>query len=68
MITTMKYVPILVASMVMIASMLYKILLAPELHLTYLARDIILFFILYYVVKHVSTGIEKILRNYWKIL
>ena len=67
MITSMKYLPLLVASTVMMGSVLYKIL-SPELYLTYLIRDIILFFILYYVVKRISSGIEKILRSYWKIL
>jgi hypothetical protein len=67
MITTMKYLPIMIASTVMMCSVLYKIL-SPELQLTYLPRDIILFFILYYVVKRVCYGIDRILRNYWKIL
>lgn len=67
MITSMKYLPLLLASCVMMASVMYKIL-QPELHLTYFIRDIILFFILYYVVRRISFYIEKILRNYWKIL
>ncbi|MDR2869613.1 MAG: hypothetical protein LBV04_04100 [Deferribacteraceae bacterium] len=67
MITTMKYLPLLIASTVMMGSVLYKVL-SPELQLTYLARDVILFFILYYVIRRVTFGIEKILRNYWKIL
>jgi len=67
MITSIKYLPIFIASTVMMASVLFKIL-APELKLTYLFRDIILFFILYYVVRKVTFGIEKILKNYWKIM
>ncbi|MDR2883978.1 MAG: hypothetical protein LBV09_02600 [Deferribacteraceae bacterium] len=67
MITSIKYLPLLIASTVMLASVIFK-LLSPELKLTYLFRDIILFFILYYVVKRISSGVEKILKNYWKIL
>lgn len=67
MITSIKYLPLLIASAVMMASVTYKVL-SPELKLTYLFRDIILFFILYYVVKRISIGVEKILKNYWKIM
>jgi hypothetical protein len=66
-ITSIKYLPIFIASTVMVASVLFKVL-SPELKLTYLFRDIILFFILYYVVKRVSIGVESILKNYWKIM
>ncbi len=67
MITSIRYLPLLIASTVMICSFLFKVL-SPELKLTYLFRDIILFFILYYVVRAVTVNVEKILRNYWKIL
>jgi hypothetical protein len=67
MITSVKYLPILIASTVMLGSYLFKVLFS-ELKLTYLFRDIILFFIVYYVVKLLTGGVERILRNYWKIL
>jgi hypothetical protein len=67
MITSVKYLPLLLASIVMMGSYLFKVLFS-ELKLTYLFRDIIIFFIVYYVVKLVTVGIERILRNYWKIL
>ena len=47
MITSLKYYPILIASVVMMASFLFKILLVPDLKVTYFARDIVLFFIVY---------------------
>ena len=67
MITTVRYLPLFIASVVMICSFLFKVL-SPELKLTYLLRDIILFFVLYYVVRAVTVYVEKILKNYWKIL
>ena len=67
MLTTVRYLPLLIASTVMVCSFLFKILLS-ELKLTYLFRDIILFFVLYYTVKLLTVNLEKILRNYWKIL
>ncbi len=68
MITSLKYYPILVASIVMMASFLFKVLLVPDLKVTYFARDIILFFIVYYVVKVLTNSLARILKNYWKIL
>ena len=68
MITSLKYYPILIASVVMMASFLFKILLVSELKVTYFARDIILFFIVYYVVKVLTNSLARILKNYWKIL
>lgn len=68
MITSLKYYPILVASIVMMVSFLFKILLVPDLKVTYFARDIILFFIVYYVVKVLTNSLARILKNYWKIL
>ena len=68
MITSLKYYPILVASIVMMASFLFIILLVPDLKVTYFARDIILFFIVYYVVKVLTNSLARILKNYWKIL
>jgi hypothetical protein len=67
MITSLRYVPLLISSFVMMGSVLHKVL-APELNLTYFFRDIILFFVLYYVVWTLTSGIERILKNYWKIL
>ena len=68
MITSLKYYPILIASVVMMASFLFKILLVPDLKVTYFARDIVLFFIFYYVVKVLTNSLTRILKNYWKIL
>ena len=68
MITSLKYYPILIASVVMMASFLFKILLVPDLKVTYFARDIVLFFIVYYVVKVLTNRLTRILKNYWKIL
>lgn len=68
MITSLKYYPILIASVVMMASFLFKILLVPDLKVTYFARDIVLFFIVYYVVKVLTNSLARILKNYWKIL
>ena len=67
MITSLKYYPILIASVVMMASFLFKILLVPDLKVTYFARDIVLFFIVYYVVKVLTNSLTRILKNYWKI-
>lgn len=68
MITSLKYYPVLIASIVMMASFLFKILLVPDLKVTYFARDIVLFFIVYYVVKVLTNSLARILKNYWKIL
>ena len=68
MITSLKYYPILIASIVMMASFLFKILLVPDLKVTYFARDTVLFFIVYYVVKVLTNSLARILKNYWKIL
>ncbi len=68
MITSLKYYPILIASIVMMASFLFKVLMVPDLKITYFARDIILFFIVYYVVKVLTNSLARILKNYWKIL
>ena len=68
MIISHKYYPTLIASVVMMASFLFKILLVPDLKVTYFARDIVLFFIVYYVVKVLTNSLTRILKNYWKIL
>ena len=67
MLTVVRYLPLFIASIAMLCSFLFKVL-APELKLTSLFRDIILFFILYYVVRMLTVNVERILRNYWKIL
>lgn len=67
MITSLKYIPMLLASTVMTASFLFKILFV-ELKLTYFLRDIIVFFIVYFVTKTLVSNIAKIFKNYWKIL
>lgn len=68
MITSLKYYPILIASIVMMVSFLFKVLMVPDLKITYFARDIILFFIVYYIVKVLTNSLARILKNYWKIL
>lgn len=67
MISSLKYMPILLASMVTTGSFLFKILVA-EPKLTYYFRDIILFFIIYYVTKTLTQNLARIFKNYWKIL
>lgn len=67
MISSLKYMPILLASMVTTGSFLFKILVA-EPKLTYYFRDIILFFIVYYVTKTLTQNLARIFKNYWKIL
>lgn len=68
MISSIKYMPILLSTVVFTASVLFKVLLVQELKLTYFWRDIILFFILYYVVGLFTKNIERIMKNYWKML
>ncbi|MDE7170183.1 MAG: hypothetical protein K2N67_08300 [Mucispirillum sp.] len=68
MISSLKYLPILLASIVMTASFLFKVLLVPDLKMTYFLRDIVLFFIVYYIVKALTNNVVRIFKNYWKIL
>lgn len=67
MITSLKYMPILVASVAMTSSFIFKIMLT-ELKLTSFIRDIIMFFILYYITKMLAHNVARIFKNYWKIL
>ncbi len=67
MISSLKYMPILLASLVTTGSFLFKILVA-EPKLTYYLRDIIVFFIIYFVTKTLSQNLARIFKNYWKIL
>ena len=62
-----KYIPIFVASLVMMGSFLFKVLFA-DLKWTYFLRDLIVFMIIYYVVKVLIDKLSKALKNYWKIL
>ncbi len=68
MITSLKYYPMFIASVVMMFSMLFKVLLLKDLKATYFIRDIVLFFIVYYVVKVLTNSLARIMKNYWKIL
>lgn len=68
MITSLKYIPILLASMAMTLSFLFKVLFATDLHPADFIRDIVLFFIIYYIVKTLLDNIARIFKNYWKIL
>lgn len=68
MITSLKYLPMLFASTVMTASFLIKIFMSPSLHFTDFFRDIVLFFIVYYIVKLLTNNLLRIFKNYWKIL
>lgn len=67
MISSLKYLPLLLASTVMTASFLFKILFV-ELKLTYFLRDIIVFFVVYFITQTLSRNVAKIFKNYWKIL
>ncbi len=67
MISSLKYLPILLASVVMTSSFLFKILFV-DVHWTYFLRDIVVFFIVYFVTKTLTDNLAKIFKNYWKIL
>lgn len=67
MISSLKYMPVLLASIVTTASFIFKILVT-EPKLTYYLRDIIIFFIIYYVTKMLSQNLARVFKNYWKIL
>ena len=68
MITSLKYIPILIASVVMVVSFLFKVLFAADLNPADFIRDILSFFIVYYIVKTLLDNIARIFKNYWKIL
>ena len=68
MISSLKYLPILVASVVMTISFLMKILLVPNLKASLFLRDIVIFFIVYFVIKMLTNNLSRIFKNYWKIL
>lgn len=67
MITAMRYLPMLLASTVLMASLMFQ-LFVTDITVSTVFRDITLFMILYYVVRRLTIYIEKILKNYWKIL
>lgn len=67
MISSLKYMPVLLASLVMTGSFIFKVLVT-EPKLTYFLRDIIIFFIIYYVTKTLSQNLARVFKNYWKIL
>lgn len=67
MITAMRYLPMLLASTVLMASLMFQ-LFVTDITVSTVFRDITLFMILYYVVRRLTIYVEKILKNYWKIL
>lgn len=67
MITAVRYIPLLIASTVMMGSLLFKVLFL-ALDPISLIRDVVVFFILYHVIERLTVNIEKILKNYWKML
>ncbi len=67
MISSLKYLPILVASVVMTVSFLFKILFT-EPHWSFFLRDIVAFFIIYFIIKTLTDSLARIFKNYWKIL
>lgn len=67
MISSIRYLPLFLASTVMTASFIFKIL-SVELKLTYFLRDIIIFFIVYFITRTLTKNLTKIFKNYWKIL
>lgn len=68
MISSLKYMPILFASMVTTGSFVFKVIASEQPKLTYFLRDIIIFFIVYYITKALSNNLARIFKNYWKIL
>ncbi len=68
MISSLKYMPILLASVVTTGSFVFKVLALEQPKLTYFLRDIIVFFIVYYVTKTLAHNLARIFKNYWKIL
>lgn len=68
MISSLKYMPILLASLVTTGSFVFKVLASEQPKLTYFLRDIIIFFIVYYVTKTLTHNLARIFKNYWKIL
>lgn len=67
MISSLKFMPILIASFAMTSSFLYKIMVT-DFVLTGFFRDIIIFFIIYFVTKMLTTNVARVFKNYWKIL
>lgn len=68
MITSLKYLPMFVASIVMMASLVFKVLTVEDIHFTLYIRDLIAFFIIYYLIKVLINNIVRMFKNYWKIL
>lgn len=67
MISSLKYLPIFLSSTIMTTSFLFKVLFT-DIKLTYFLRDIIVFFIVYYVSKVLTENLARMFKNYWKIL
>ncbi len=67
MISSLKYYPILIASLVYIISFVYK-LMNDQFTITSLFRDFVLFIIVLFVARILFGYIEQILKNYWKII
>jgi hypothetical protein len=58
---------LVIATIAFVVSFVYKFFLL-EVKLTYVTRDIIMFFIIYYVTEKLFLYIDKIVINYRKIL
>ncbi|MGE4497393.1 MAG: hypothetical protein AB7E48_05890 [Deferribacterales bacterium] len=58
---------LMLATVAFVSSFVYKFFLL-EVKLTYVTRDIIMFFIIYYVTEKLFLYIDKIMINYRKIL
>lgn len=68
MITALKYLPILFATIMLLISFMIKLLFQEDIRIIYLFRDLVVFLISYYIIRVLVSNITKILRNYWKIL
>ncbi|WP_022851729.1 hypothetical protein [Limisalsivibrio acetivorans] len=62
-----KEFALFLASGAFMASFVYKVFLL-EVKLTYVARDFIMFFVIYFVAEKLFLLIDKIIINYRKIL
>lgn len=68
MISSLKYIPLMLATIAFTSSVIFKLLLLNDIRLGLFWRDIVMFFILYFVTNLLIRNIERIMRNYWKML
>lgn len=62
-----REIALMIATVAFVMSFVYKFFLH-EVKLTYVTRDIIMFFIVYFVTEKLFLYIDKIMMNYRKIL